>query len=139
MQIGTVLIVEDHPPARHLLESFIGTLGVRTLLAANGQEALHLLETEPIDLVVTDFIMPKLDGAFLARTIRERPGLCDIPVLMVSACDDPEHRTMCAEAGASAFLAKPFRKEGLLAAVESLLARPIAPPGLFGHIQTAAC
>jgi len=105
---------------RGLIRKLLEAAGHRVELAAEGREALELIERSPerFDLVLTDVVMPHMSGAELARHIRERCPA--IRIVMVSG-----HAERAGEFGptlADAFLPKPFRKEELLSAVEEALA-----------------
>ncbi len=115
---GTVLVVEDEAPVRRITARILRDAGYRTIEAGEGVEALALLEAsenEDLSLLVTDIVMPKMSGRELTERVREdRPNL---PVLFMSGyTDDIVVRHGVATADYS-FLAKPFNRETLLAAV----------------------
>ncbi|MET0769698.1 MAG: response regulator, partial [Solirubrobacteraceae bacterium] len=97
-----------------------GGYDVRT--AADGAEALALLEREPADAVVTDLEMPTMDGWQLTRTIRMHPELAGIGIVVVSSRTDDDARRRSAGAGADAFLAKTAGAEELLGLVQRVTA-----------------
>jgi CheY-like chemotaxis protein len=80
-----VLIVDDSPPRRHLLTTVLRSAGHETLTAANGAVALGILETEPVDAVVSDVKMPRVDGFELCRAIRRDARLRPIPFIFYSS------------------------------------------------------
>ena len=119
---GTVLLVEDQAPVRILSEDVLAEAGHRVLSAGNGAEAARLADQfeEPIDLLITDVVMPEMSGPELAQRLsRTRPGM---GVLYVSGYTDHTllHRGVIEEG--TAFLAKPFPPEVLVARVSELLA-----------------
>lgn len=120
---GRVLVVDDEPTVLALTCRMLTSAGYAAVEAPSAREALRLLELgdAPIDLVITDMVMPETDGRTLGRLIAERhPAL---PVLYMSAypADDVFHR---GSPGASLpFLSKPFSAEALIAVVQALLAR----------------
>ncbi|HEX8912228.1 MAG TPA: response regulator [Humisphaera sp.] len=84
--MATILIVDDDPDTRDLLGRYLrGVAGHRTLQAADGLEALDLLGTERIDLIVLDLLMPRMGGAEFLATIRSCPAGLNVPVLVCSA------------------------------------------------------
>lgn len=121
-----VLVVEDEDLVRQMVARVLGEQGYRTLEARHGEEALQMvrLAYPYLHLVVTDVLMPELDGRQLGHRLREAwPGL---PVLYISAypADDLFHRG--APSASAPFLQKPFSAETLLSAVRQLL--PVADP-----------
>lgn len=102
----TILLVEDEFGIAGVLTLLLEDEGYRVLAAANGRQALdHLAETRP-DLVVTDFMMPLMDGATLGAAMRADPAYRDIPIIMMSAV--PEAALRQRFDGYTAFLRKPF-------------------------------
>jgi PAS domain S-box-containing protein len=115
---AVVLLVEDNDQVRDFAESLIAELGYRVLSAASGEAALLILESEPVDLLFTDVVMPGMDGIALARRARDlRP---DLPVLLASGYSE-----QVATGGASEFetLAKPYGVETLGRALATARAR----------------
>ena len=123
----TILVVEDASPIRKMVVAMLGQSGYRCLEAADGAEALDLVQAAPdsIDLLLTDVIMPNIGGIELASRIgRLRPDLRI--VFMSGYSDDPVVRTI--ERAPSFFLAKPFTAAALIEKVRGTLDRPW--PGL---------
>jgi len=116
----SVLVVEDEDPLRRLVERILVREGYQVTLARHGADALHIASTmsHPIELVITDLVMPELGGRELAESLRAtNPSL---PVLFISGYD-PDPVTLDASAQAhTAFLAKPFTGSALLAQVRQL-------------------
>lgn len=102
-----VLVVDDDDRIRSLLTDTLSALGYDTLQAKNGEEALTLLETEKLDLVITDIRMPKLNGLSLLKNIKKRNPL--LPVLIITGYNFTYTKDQAMEGGADGFLAKPFR------------------------------
>ena len=115
----TVLVVDDESGTVEALAGGLEGAGYRVLTAANGCEALERLEQEKPDLVVSDFMMPLMDGAALVQTIRSNPEFLDIPVIMMSAA--PEAMLRKQLDGYQAFLRKPFRLPALLERIAAVL------------------
>ncbi|MFN7134034.1 MAG: response regulator, partial [Myxococcales bacterium] len=106
MRKATVLVVDDALTSRTLLASVLERAGLQTVLAPDGEAALHALAAGGIDLVVTDLEMPNLDGLGLVRRIRASPAWSALPVVMVTSLGSPEDRARGAEAGADAYVVK---------------------------------
>lgn len=116
-----VLIVDDDPTLRRLVHTVLEASDADVLEAANGQEALEVLAgltmAEQPGVVVLDVMMPGITGVEVCRKI----DTDRVRVLMLTARDDNEIRQACQDAGAAAFLSKPFSSLELLDAVEALL------------------
>jgi two-component system chemotaxis sensor kinase CheA len=102
----SVLIVEDSITARTLLKNIIETAGYETSTAVDGLDALALLRTEEIDLVVSDVDMPRMNGFDLTAKIRASREFAELPVILVTSLDSREDRERGIEAGANAYLVK---------------------------------
>jgi adenylate cyclase len=116
---ASVLAVDDQPTNLRLLDAVLTPRGHRVVTAASGAEALALLETEDIDIVLLDILMPEMDGYEVCRRIRSTPATEFLPVVMITA-SGAEQRLAALEAGADDFVTKPFDKSELLARVVSL-------------------
>lgn len=118
----TVLVVDDEEGLRTLVCRTLRAEGYSTLEAAHGAEALEVMENaaEPVDLVVTDVVMPGMDGGELGRRLTQRwPGL---PILYISAYDVNDIFRRGSPRTSAPFLQKPFPAEGLIATIQQLLA-----------------
>lgn len=80
-----VLVVEDNVDAREIFSFTLSTQGYRVLEAGDGVEALVKLEDEPVDIILTDLRMPRIDGITLASTVRKLPHLRSIPIIALTA------------------------------------------------------
>jgi CheY-like chemotaxis protein len=118
----TILIIENDAGNRLLAERILSISGYHYLSAASGEEALRLLESEPVDLILTDLSMPALDGFGLARLVRERPALAHIPIVAITAHAVASEQQKALRAGCTDLLIKPYRPKELLAMVERHLA-----------------
>lgn len=108
-----ILAVDDEPDILELLVEILRSEGYEMLAASDGMAALNLLGRTGADLVITDTMMPHLDGVALIRSMRERPDLRDVPVIMMSAAGRPALDGL----DVSTFLHKPFDLSALLDAV----------------------
>jgi len=116
-----ILVVDDNADMREYIARLLTTRW-RIATAVDGADALETLEREPFDLVVTDVMMPRVDGFELVRRLRQDSRFALLPVLMVSARAGEEARIEGLEAGADDYLVKPFGARELTAQVKSLLA-----------------
>ncbi|MDQ4061162.1 MAG: response regulator [Pseudomonadota bacterium] len=116
-----VLVVDDDPNNRDILDQELEFLGCRAVPAANGREALERLKTETFDLVLLDIMMPELDGFEVLRRLRADPAHRELPVVMVSALDDLDSVVRCISLGADDYLPKPFDPVLLKARVNASL------------------
>lgn len=117
-----VLIVEDHKELRSYLQSIL-TTDFRIYLAANGASALELLQTEHIDLIITDLMMPYMDGFELVDHLKNDKELQKIPVVVVSARTDKQEKLNLMTKGAEDVISKPFDKDELLVKIQNILGR----------------
>lgn len=121
--MARILVVEDEVLVAMTLCDILQEQGHEILHAVNGGAALAALELQRPDLVITDYRMPRLNGAELIDTIRRDPRWSALPVLMVSAYAAPD--SGATPQPAEAFIQKPFTEQALVAAVDALLSRSI--------------
>lgn len=103
----TVLVVEDHADIRCYLAEKLGTM-YQVVQASNGEEALKRLKELPVDLVLTDVMMPVMDGLHLCRAIKQNMNTCHIPVIILSAKADVKEQLEGLQVGADDYIPKPF-------------------------------
>jgi two-component system response regulator MprA len=116
----TILIADDDPKLTDMLRRTLLYEGYTVLTAADGQEALNQAQAHRPDLVVLDWMMPRLPGVEVAARLRAAEG---IPILMLTARDTVEDRVEGLDRGADDYLVKPFAPAELLARIRSLLRR----------------
>ena len=126
-----ILVVDDSPPTVEVIVRNLMDSGYRVWSASNVTEAIRMLESAPIDLVITDMKMPRIGGLELVRHVRE--NFRDTQVVMITGYPSIDSAVEAVKSGADEYLAKPFTDEELLSAVEKVLAtqrlhRPEAPP-----------
>ena len=122
---ATVLIVDDDPDMRLYLRSCLRTLASRfqqVIDAADGLEALRLVRSAGVSLVISDVALPGVDGRRLTRAIRDDAALSHVTVLLISG------ETVLGDSSADGFLSKPFNTHQLLAALDRLPTRGSRPP-----------
>lgn len=116
---GRILIADDSPVTRTILRNVLTAAGYVVRTATDGVNALERLRLEPVDLVISDVEMPRMDGFELTRQIKAKHRL---PVILVTAMEKDEHRRKGLEAGADAYVVKStFQGEGLLEIVKQFL------------------
>lgn len=102
------LVVEDFETMRNIIKKIFESLNVKMIEAANGIEALKVLDSENVDLVLTDLVMPEMDGFELCEEIRRRPNLRHLPVVVISTHRDSKYVVKALRCGADDYLTKPF-------------------------------
>ncbi|MBS7698247.1 MULTISPECIES: PleD family two-component system response regulator [unclassified Chelatococcus] len=116
-----VLVVDDTPINVKLLEARLSAEYFDVLSASNGREALEICEQNRCDIVLLDAMMPGMDGFEVCRKLKSQPSTVHIPVVMVTALDQPSDRLRGLDAGADDFLTKPVDDMALIARVRSLV------------------
>ena len=106
--VGTILVVDDDPANRDVLSRRLERLGHSVLSATTGIEAVEMLSTRPVDLVLLDLMMPEMNGYEVLEYRKDDSVLRDIPVIMISANDEVESVVECITMGADDYLPKPF-------------------------------
>ncbi len=122
----TVLIVDDDPKLLKMLQRTLVYENLNVLTATNGLEALPLVQSQHPDLLIVDWMMPKMDGLSLVRRLRDEEN--KTLVLMLTARDAIENRVEGLESGADDYLVKPFAPAELVARVHAMLRRVEAKP-----------
>jgi two-component system, chemotaxis family, sensor kinase CheA len=109
------MVVDDSITSRTLERSILEAAGFETITAIHGAQALEFLRRgEHVDLVVSDVEMPELDGFGLTSEIRRDPRLAQIPVILITSLNAPEHKERGAAAGADAYIVKGEFDQGVL-------------------------
>src|SRR6202050_3061779 len=115
-----ILVVDDDPQIRALLEEYLTENSLRVSVAADGKQMSALLADEAIDLVVLDLRLAGEDGMAIVRTLRDSSA---IPIVMLTGVRDEADRIMGLELGADDYLTKPFSPRELLARIRTVLRR----------------
>jgi signal transduction histidine kinase/DNA-binding NarL/FixJ family response regulator len=122
---GTILVAEDDPEARELLTLLLGG-GYQVLHAADGVEAIDILKREEPDLLITDIVMPNMDGYELVRRVRQDERTANLPVIFCSASyHEREVREMARSLGVANTLAKPYQMENVRDVVAAAMASKV--------------
>lgn len=123
---GPILLVEDVPNVLELLEVTLRFKGYPVVTARNGQEALEMIAKERPALVITDILMPKMDGYALAHNLRKNPLTNQIPLIFLSATYiTPEDKKFALSLGAVRFLEKPIDTEDFLLTIAEVLTQGV--------------
>ncbi len=118
-----VLVVDDSIIILRIYRHILEKQGYQVITANNGREALEKLQAEVVDLVVTDLMMPEMDGMSLLETIRASDNLRHIPVIMVTANGQVHNEERANRLGVNGFLTKPTSSWDLIEAVSGQLAQ----------------
>lgn len=119
--MNKVLIVDDSQTLRHMLSDLLQENGMQVVAATNGVEAKEFIQSNAPDLVITDLIMPEMNGYELCRWIKNEPSTQKIPVLICSTKSEEFDRYWGMKQGADAYITKPFHPPELLKTVRQLL------------------
>jgi len=118
---GRILVVDDEPHIRRVLEAMLGREGFDVVLASDGAEGLRAVESGSIDLVILDLIMPGATGLEVLAKIRTHPKTPDLPVIILTAKGQDADREAAFAGGADDFLTKPFSPRKLVARIREIL------------------
>jgi two-component system, chemotaxis family, chemotaxis protein CheY len=116
-----ILVVEDSLPILDLLSVMLRSKGFQVEAAQDGYEALKILDGRRIDLVITDLIMPGLDGLAVARAVRGTPPYQALPILMLTTRSDAQIKREGKDAGITCWVTKPFLPEHLTTTIRRIL------------------
>jgi len=122
-QAAKILIVDDSPTQAKLLEQVLLAHGYRVSVSTNGAEALAQILAQRPDLVISDILMPEMDGFELCRQVRGAATLADLPIILLTHLNDPADVLHSLEAGADYFVSKPYNNKLLLSRISATLQR----------------
>jgi DNA-binding response OmpR family regulator len=117
----TILIADDEEDLRALLLMTLEDPAYRLIEASDGESAFNLIKTDPPDAVILDWMMPKKNGIDVARAMQDHPRLKHIPIIMLTAKDQPCDQALGHEVGVCAYFVKPFSPLRLLDTLQQLL------------------
>ncbi|WP_437936410.1 response regulator transcription factor [Sorangium sp. So ce341] len=118
-----ILVVDDDPQIREMLSTMLEAVELAVVAVASAEEALERVRSAPFHLVVLDWNLPRMNGIELCRTLRQDPGLRDLPVLFLTANASSQDMVYAFASGADDYMVKPFRAPELGARIFSLLRR----------------
>jgi CheY-like chemotaxis protein len=120
-KVRTILLAEDDRLVSTIMQNILVKKGYRVVLAPNGMEAYQLVLKEKPDVILTDKVMPKLDGYALQSALRAQPETRNIPVIMISSSNDNNEEANAFDRGFFDYLSKPVKETTLLVRVERAL------------------
>lgn len=115
-----ILVVDDEKPLREFITRNLSARGFAVTQATNGLEALGVFQSQPLDLIILDLMMPRLDGLEVTQRVRRTS---QVPIIVLSALDEEHDKVLALDLGADDYLTKPFGVEELLARVRAALRR----------------
>ncbi len=118
-----LLVADDEANQTELLRYNLTKAGYEVICAADGLEALTMVENQKPDLVILDWMMPEMSGIDVCRQIRARPDLQKLPIIMLSARGEENDKSLGLDRGADDYIAKPFSPRELVSRVKALLRR----------------
>jgi two-component system phosphate regulon response regulator PhoB len=128
----TILIADDEPNQLELMDYNLRNAGFSIIKASNGKEALELIENHSPDLIILDWMMPKMSGIDVCRTLRSRSETKQLPIIILSARSEDSDKSLGLDTGADDYISKPFSPKELLSRVKALLRR--SRPALVNDI-----
>ena len=117
----TVLIVDDSKTVVHALKAVLEQAGYATLTASDGEQAIDLTRSQKPDVVLMDVIMPGMTGFQATRILHKDSATTHIPVVIISASEQPSEKAWCKRLGAKGFLPKPIQRGQLFPCLEEVL------------------
>jgi DNA-binding NarL/FixJ family response regulator len=131
----TILVVDDDLGTRLSISDYLELCGYSVIAADDGQQALTMVQQNHPDLIVTDIVMPRMNGYELVRQVRQQPMFRLLPVILLTGRTKTQERILGYQSGCDLYLPKPFELEELGAAIHNLLERSqiIQSERRFGH------
>jgi len=116
-----IMTVDDSSTVRQMLRFTLQDAGYEVIEAVDGKDALEKLQTENVEMLITDLNMPEMNGIELIRKVRRSPGNRFVPIIMLTTESQEAKKKEGKEAGASGWIVKPFKPEQLLRVVNMVL------------------
>lgn len=117
----SIISVDDSATMRKMVSFTLKAAGYDVLEASDGADALNVLKTRPVDLVLSDINMPNMNGLELTRQLRRQPAFSRTPIILLTTESDPAKKAEGRAAGATGWIIKPFNQEQLLAVIAKVL------------------
>ena len=117
----SIISVDDSSTMRRMVSFTLKSAGYEVIEACDGAEALTVLRSRPVDLVISDINMPNLNGIELTRRLRALPSYARTPIILLTTESDPAKKAEGRAAGATGWIVKPFSQDQLLAVVAKVL------------------
>jgi two-component system chemotaxis response regulator CheY len=119
-----VLVVDDQNSVRQMTRMTLEQIGIRHIHEAeNGRQAMETVSLQPIDLIISDFNMPEMDGMALLRAVRGHPAVRKVPFILLTGRGDRELVVKAAQAGVNNYLVKPFTAEIMRQKIEQVVGK----------------
>lgn len=117
----SIMIIDDSPTLRHVVSTALRDMGYETVEAVDGADAIDKLGGQSLSLIICDVNMPNMDGLTFLREVKQMKEYRFVPILMLTTEAQPGKRQEAREAGARAWIVKPFRIDQLTSAVQKLI------------------
>ncbi len=127
--LHSILVVEDSRFQAKLIQTLLGENGYAVRVARNGQEGLDALDEERPSIIVSDIVMPVMDGFQMCRTIKSQDGLKQIPIILLTTQSRPQDVLLGLESGADSYVTKPYDEKILLSTIEEMISGLSRLPG----------
>jgi chemosensory pili system protein ChpA (sensor histidine kinase/response regulator) len=121
----TALVVDDSITMRRVTQRLLERRGAKVFTARDGLDAITVLQEHPVDIILLDIEMPRMDGYQLATHVRNDARLKHLPIIMITSRSGEKHRAKAIEIGVDDYLSKPYQESQLVAAIEALLGREL--------------
>jgi two-component system chemotaxis response regulator CheY len=123
LQMKAVLTVDDSPSIRQMVKLVLSQAGFEVHEAADGVEGLEKAKAKPVQMIVTDLNMPRMDGITLVRELRQLPAYKGVPIILLTTESDESFKKKAKDAGATGWITKPFKQEQLIAVAQKVLGK----------------
>jgi chemosensory pili system protein ChpA (sensor histidine kinase/response regulator) len=121
----TALVVDDSITMRRVTQRLLERRGAKVFTARDGLDAITVLQEHPVDIILLDVEMPRMDGYQLATHVRNDSKLKGLPIIMITSRSGEKHRAKAIEIGVNDYLSKPYQESQLIAAIEALLGKEL--------------
>jgi chemosensory pili system protein ChpA (sensor histidine kinase/response regulator) len=121
----TALVVDDSITMRRVTQRLLERRGAKVFTARDGLDAITVLQEHPVDIILLDIEMPRMDGYQLATHVRNDAKLKHLPIIMITSRSGEKHRAKAIEIGVNDYLSKPYQESQLVAAIEALLGKEL--------------